>query len=131
MALEEAAGLVSAVDLEASAAVAELAVQAQVVEQRPDVEQFRVEAEIPVAALQGAPPVDAPGMMEDQVTGGLTDQVCGFAGQFGVGDGDPGGIVPVGGHHDLLAVMESSARSAPGPGAGTVGRSNSCRSASR
>ncbi len=44
VALQEAAGFVGAVHLELPAAVAELLVQAEVVEHRPDVQQFRVEA---------------------------------------------------------------------------------------
>jgi precorrin-6B methylase 2 len=60
VALEEAAGLVSAIHLESPAAAAKLLVQAQVVEHRPDVHQFRVEAETAVAALQAAEPVNPP-----------------------------------------------------------------------
>src|ERR1700751_3858979 len=55
MAVQEAAGLIGAVHLETPAAAAELLVQAEVVEHRPYVQQFGVEAEIPVAALQAAP----------------------------------------------------------------------------
>jgi len=51
-------GFVGAVHLEAPAAAAELLVQAEVVEHRPDVQQFRVETEIPVSALQAAEPED-------------------------------------------------------------------------
>jgi hypothetical protein len=58
VALQEAASLVGALHLEATAAAAELLVRAEVVEQCPDVQQFRVEAEAAVAALQAAPPVD-------------------------------------------------------------------------
>lgn len=46
----EAAGLVGAVHLEAPAAAAELLVQAEVVEHRPEVQQFGIIAELAVAA---------------------------------------------------------------------------------
>jgi hypothetical protein len=51
MTVQEPAGLIGAVHLEAPAAAAELLVEPQVVEHRPDVDQFGVEAEAPVAAL--------------------------------------------------------------------------------
>src|ERR1700734_98790 len=71
------AGLVGAVHLEAAAAIAELCVQAEVVEHRPDVQQFGVEAEAAVAALQAAPPEDPAGVVIHQVAGAIPDQLGG------------------------------------------------------
>ena len=66
VALQEAARFAGTVHLEAPATAAELGVQAQVVEHRPDVQEFRVEAEPPVPALQAAEPEDPPGMVVHQ-----------------------------------------------------------------
>jgi hypothetical protein len=98
VAVQEAAGLVGAVHLEAAAAVAELLVQAEVVEHRPEIEQFGIVAEAAVAALQAAPPVDAAGVAVHEIAGALADQFSGLAGQLGVRDHHPGRRLSVDGH---------------------------------
>src|SRR3954469_24618215 len=65
--LQEAPGLVCTVHLEAPAAATELLIQTQVVEHRSDVQQFRVETEPAVSALQTAEPEDPAGMVVHQV----------------------------------------------------------------
>src|SRR5690606_29540606 len=89
---EEGAGLVGAVDLEAAAAAVEPLAEAEVVEHRADVEQLGVVVQAAAAPAQGAEPVDPPGVVVDQLLGGVPDQFGGFGGQFRVGDGDPGDL---------------------------------------
>src|SRR5882757_694764 len=102
VALQEPAGFVGAVQLEAPAAATELLVQAEIMEHRPDVEEFGVEAPASVATLHTAEPEDPAGMVVDQIGGGIAYQVCGIASQFGVGDRHPGRGLSAGGHRRLL-----------------------------
>src|SRR6202171_1955004 len=78
VALQELARLVSAVHLEPSPARAELLVETQIVKHRPNVEQFRVEAQAAVAALQAAEPVHPAGVMVDQLGGGVAYELGGL-----------------------------------------------------
>jgi hypothetical protein len=55
---EEFPGLLRAVDLEATAAVVEPVTEPQIMEHGADVEQFGVEAQVPVAALQASEEID-------------------------------------------------------------------------
>ena len=91
MALQELARLVGAVHLEPPTAPAELLVEAEIVEHRPDVEQFRIEAQAAVAALQAAEPVHPAGMMVDQLGGGVAYEFGGLGSEFRIWDSDARG----------------------------------------
>ena len=86
--MQERACRVRPVEFEPLIGAGVVARQAEVVEHRSDVEQFRIRHEAPSPALQAAPQVHPPGMVEHKVVGGLPDQFGGFAYQRGVWNDD-------------------------------------------
>jgi len=86
--LQECAGGVRAVDLEALGLAAVLACQAHVVEHRAGVEQLPVKAQPPPHAGQRSEIINPTGMVEQQLWLGITDKLSDLLAQLAVGDAD-------------------------------------------
>ena len=93
MPLEEGAGGVGSVDLEALVLGAVAFDQPDVVEQRADVEQLRVVVQAELLALQRAPEEHPARVVEQQLRGDVLHELGGLAGERAVGKGIPAIVV--------------------------------------
>jgi hypothetical protein len=81
---EELSGNVGPIDLEAFVFARELLDETKIVKGGGDVEEFGVEAELLLTPLLSREQVDAEGVIEQQIGGMLTQQVCGFFREQGI-----------------------------------------------
>ncbi|PAV92690.1 hypothetical protein WR25_09954 [Diploscapter pachys] len=88
--LQEVAGGVGAIDLEAAAVAAVGVGQAHVVEHAAAVQQLCVIFQAQAPAGEGGEIIDAAGVVEQQRRSGVADQLGDLAGHGGVGDVDAG-----------------------------------------
>jgi hypothetical protein len=82
---EELTGGVCAIDLEAFVWARELLEETEIVKCGGDVEKFRVEAKLLLTALLSRKQVDAQRMINKQLGGMFTQDVCGFFRKQGIG----------------------------------------------
>ena len=90
VALQKPTRFVGAVHLEPPPVRAEFLVETEIVEHRPNVEQFRIEAQAAVAALQAAEPVHPARVMVDQLGGGVAYEFGGLCSELRVRYSDAG-----------------------------------------
>src|SRR4051794_18350244 len=87
---KELTGGICAIDLEAFGSARELLGETEIVKCRGDVEEFSVEAEPLLTALLSREQIDADGVVKEQVSRILTQDLCGFFREQGIGN-DEGG----------------------------------------
>ena len=81
---------ICAIDLEAFVLARELLGQAEIVKGRGDVEEFRVEPQLSLAALLGGEQIDPDGVVEEQIAGMLTQDARGLLGEKRIGNARAG-----------------------------------------
>ncbi len=111
---EEIARGIGAVDLEAFVRAAVLVGEAHVMEHRPGVEQFRVEAQAAMFAGKRTEIIHPAGVVEQERRGGIAHQFGDLPGELAVGDGDPVDRRQCGGHGRYPVCLGRSPQRAAG-----------------
>ena len=87
---EELTRGIRAIDLEAFVFAGELLGQAEIVKGRGDVEEFRIEPQLALAALLGGEQIDPDRVIEEQIAGMLAQDARGLLGEKRIGNGEGG-----------------------------------------